>query len=412
MKCNSSVSLSHLSAVDFIPFRLYNDFIIFGRKLMNLSVSVLRQKYRRYGEYMWYAALILLLIPVYLGFCDTASLPLLKYALLLGSLMGYCLLGLKIYFLDGRGPKELALFTGIFLLLGLGVVFSGTRALFSVFLLALGARDVPFSRIAKLCLCFFLGVLALNTLLVFAGVLEDTLLIRGEVWGRGNVRHTLGFGYPNTLALWGMAAVFAALLVFPRSFRGLALCLVFSLGLFALTDSKAACFSQLAALFLCLLLRFLGPKLEGKKWVPWVCGGLVALAAFGFVALSLLYRQDSRIFALLNTIFSQRLGYANQGFRLFGISLFGARVDFGWDPVDSLYAYGPICLGLVPSLLYLALAVFCACRAAGQGKWEMVAVLLAASLYCTMEYGLINPILVPVFGACARLSEAKGEQKP
>ena len=170
---------------------------------MNLSVSVLRQKYRRYGEYMWYAALILLLIPVYLGFCDTASLKLLKYALLLGSLMGYCLLGLKIYFLDGRGPKELALFTGIFLLLGLGVVFSGTRALFSVFLLALGARDVPFSRIAKLCLCFFLGVLALNTLLVFAGVLEDTLLIRGEVWGQGNVRHTLGFGYPNTLALWG-----------------------------------------------------------------------------------------------------------------------------------------------------------------------------------------------------------------
>ena len=188
---------------------------------MNLSVSVLRQKFRRYGEYMWYAALILLLIPVYLGFCDTASLPLLKYALLLGSLMGYCLLGLKIYFLDGHSPKELALYTGIFLLLGLGVVFSGTRALFSVFLLAFGAREVLFSRIAKLCLCFFLGVLTLNTLLVFAGVLEDTLLIRGEVWGQGNVRHTLGFGYPNTLALWGMAAVFAALLVFPRSFWGL-----------------------------------------------------------------------------------------------------------------------------------------------------------------------------------------------
>ena len=376
---------------------------------MNLSVSGLRQKYSRYGEYLWYSALILLLIPVYLGFCDTASLPLLKYTLLLGSLIGYCLLGLKIYFLDDHSPKELALYTGIFLLLGLGVVFSGTRALFSVFLLALGAREVPFSRIAKLCLCFFLGVLALNTLLVFAGVLEDTLLIRGEVWGQGNVRHTLGFGYPNTLALWGMAAVFAALLVFPRSFRGLALCLVFSLGLFALTDSKAACFSQLAALFLCLLLRFLGPKLEGKKWVPWVCGGLVALVAFGFVALSLLYREDSRIFGLLNTIFSQRLGYSNQGFRLFGVSLFGARVDFGWDPVDSLYTYGPICLGLVPSLLYLALAIASTFRAVKHGKWEMVAVLLAASLYCTMEYGLINPILAPIFGACAGLSEAKEE---
>lgn len=376
---------------------------------MNLSVSGLRQKYSRYGEYLWYSALILLLIPVYLGFCDTASLPLLKYTLLLGSLIGYCLLGLKIYFLDGHSPKELALYTGVFLLLGLGVVFSGTRALFSVFLLALGAREVPFSRIAKLCLCFFLGVLTLNTLLVFAGVLEDTLLIRGEVWGQGNVRHTLGFGYPNTLALWGMAAVFAALLVFTRGYWGIALCLVLSQGLFLLTDSKAAYFSQLAAVFLCLLLRFLGPKLEGKKWVPWVCGGLVALVAFGFVALSLLYREDSRIFGLLNTIFSQRLGYANQGFRLFGVSLFGAQVDFGWDPVDSLYTYGPICLGLVPSLLYLCLGGYSTYRAAKNGKWEMVAVLLAASLYCTMEYGLINPILAPIFGACAGLSEAKEE---
>lgn len=409
MKSNSPEALSFLSAVDFIPFRLYNDFIIFGRKLMNLSVSGLRQKYSRYGEYLWYSALILLLIPVYLGFCDTASLPLLKYGLLLGSLIGYCLLGLKIYFLDGHSPKELALYTGIFLLLGLGVVFSGTRALFSVFLLAFGAREVPFSRIAKLCLCFFLGVLTLNTLLVFAGVLEDTLLIRGEVWGQGNVRHTLGFGYPNTLALWGMAAVFAALLVFTRSYWGIALCLVLSQGLFLLTDSKAAYFSQLAAVFLCLLLRFLGPKLEGKKWVPWVCGGLVALVAFGFVALSLLYREDSRIFGLLNTIFSQRLGYSNQGLRLFGISLFGAQVDFGWDPVDSLYTYGPICLGLVPSLLYLCLGVSSTWRAAKNGKWEMVAVLLAASLYCTMEYGLINPILAPVFGACARLTDAKKE---
>ena len=376
---------------------------------MNLSVSGLRQKYSRYGEYLWYSALILLLIPVYLGFYNTASLPLLKYTLLLGSLIGYCLLGLKIYFLDGHSPKELALYTGIFLLLGLGVVFSGTRALFSVFLLAFGAREVLFSRIAKLCLCFFLGVLTLNTLLVFAGVLEDTLLIRGEVWGQGNVRHTLGFGYPNTLALWGMAAVFAALLVFPQSYWGIALCLVLSQGLFLLTDSKAAYFSQLAAVFLCLLLRFLGPKLEGKKWVPWACGGLVALVAFGFVALSLLYREDSRIFGLLNTIFSQRLGYSNQGLRLFGVSLFGAQVDFGWDPVDSLYTYGPICLGLVPSLFYLCLGVYSTYRAAKNGKWEMVAVLLAASLYCTMEYGLINPILAPVFGACARLTDAKKE---
>lgn len=379
---------------------------------MNLSVSGLRQKGCRFGNGLWFTALIALLIPVYLGFYNTAAVPVLKYGLIFGSLIGYCLLLVKIYLLDGRSGKELLLFTVILGLLALGVVFSGTRSLFSVFLLALGAKDVPFHRIGKVCLAFFLCVLLLNTSLVLAGVLEDTLIIRGEAWGNGNVRHTLGFGYPNTLALWGMTAVFAALLVFTRGYTAIALCLLFCQGFFLLTDSKAAYFSGLLAVGLCVLLRFLSPRLEKKTWAPWTAAALVALTALGFVGLSLFYREGSAFFRLLNTLFSQRLGYSNQGLRLFGVSLFGAKVDFGWDPVDSLYTYGPICLGLVPSLLYLGLAVFSTYRAAKHGKWEIVAVALAAALYCTMEYSLINPIFPPVFAACARLDSPQPKLHP
>ena len=217
---------------------------------MQLSVSGLSQRYGRWGGNLWFASLIFLLLPVYLGFYNTAAIPALKIGLLALSFTAYLLLALKIYILDGHSKKELLLYSLVLALITLGVVFSGTRSLFSVFLLALGAKDVPFSKIAKVCLGFFAGVLVLNGILVLTGVLEDTLVIRGEAWGYGNVRHTLGFGYPNTLALWFMLAVFALLLRPKKGVYPWLPALALSLAAFALTDSKAAFFSSLLALLL------------------------------------------------------------------------------------------------------------------------------------------------------------------
>lgn len=351
---------------------------------------------------IWFFSFILLVIPVYLGQFDLGKVPAAAYAIYATSLLAYGLLAGKIYFLDGHNRKELLYITLILILLGLGVVFSGIRSLFSTGLLAIACKDVPFRRISKISFFLFAGAILLNVLLVLLGVLEDTTIIRGELIGNGNVRHTLGFGYPNTLALWGMVTAFAAVLVSGGNPGILTFSVFFSLGIFRLTDSKAAFLSVLLAVVLCLVLRFVGTKLNGKAWAPWLFAGLVAMTAFGFVVLALMYQEDSRFFELLNTLFSQRLGYANQGFRLFGVSLFGARgVDFGWDPVDSLYAYGPICLGVIPSLLYLGLGVYGTFRSAKAGQWEIAAVALAGALYSTMEYSLINPIFLPMFAACA-----------
>ncbi len=353
------------------------------------------------GEPLWFCSLILLLIPVYLGQFSLGRFP--TYLVYATSLLAYLLLIFKLYMLDGRGRKELVLITLALGLLAVGVAVSGTRSLFSTALLAFSAKDVSFSKIARVCFYFFAGAILLNALLVLLGILEDTVVIRGELIGYGNRRHTLGFGYPNTLALWGMVTVFAVLLVPKKGWKKNVLCGLFALSTFLLTDSKAAFLSSMAAIALCALVPVLEKKLNGSNIAPGITAGLVALAAFLFILLSLLYREGSTFFELLNTLFSQRLGYAGQGFRLFGVSAFGAHVDFGWDPVDSLYAYGPICLGIVPSLLYLALCVFGTYRAAKAGQWEIAAVALAGMLYSTMEYSLINPIFLPVFAACALL---------
>lgn len=364
-----------------------------------MDISSLRRKIQ--GESLWFCALVLLLIPVYLGqFSLGRFSTCLVYAT---SLLAYLMLALKLYILDGRGKKELILITLTLGLLAVGVVASGTRSLFSTALLAFSAKDVSFSKIARVCFCFFAGAILLNAILVLLGILEDTVVIRGELIGYGNRRHTLGFGYPNTLALWGMVTVFAALLVPKKGLKTKVLCGLFALSTFLLTDSKAAFLSSCVAIFLCALVPALERHLSGSKSAPAVAAGLVALAPILFILLSLLYRESNPFFGLLNTLFSQRLGYAGQGFRSFGVSLFGAHVDFGWDPVDSLYAYGPICLGVVPSFLYLTLCVFGTYRAAKAYRWEIVAVALAGMLYSTMEYSLINPIFLPVFAACALL---------
>ena len=364
-----------------------------------MDISSLRRKVQ--GENFWFCALILLLVPVYLGQFSLGRIP--TYLVYATSLLAYFLLALKLYVLDGRSKQELILMTLALGLLAVGVVVSGTRSLFSTALLAFSAKDVSFSKIARVCFYFFAGAILLNAVLVLLGILEDTVVIRGELIGYGNRRHTLGFGYPNTLALWGMVTVFAALLVPKKGWKKNVLCALFALSTFLLTDSKAAFLSSIAAIILCALVPVLEKQLDGSKAAPGIAASLVALAAFLFVLLSLLYREGNAFFELLNTLFSQRLGYAGQGFRLFGVSLFGAHVDFGWDPVDSLYAYGPICLGVIPSLLYLALCVFGTYRAAKAGRWEIAAVALAGMLYSTMEYSLINPIFPPLFAAWAEL---------
>ena len=375
--------------------------------LSGVPFEGLRQKYGRFGERIWFLSLILLLMPVYLGFWDMSAMPALRWGLVLGSLVGYGLLCLKICFLDGHSGKELLCIALILGLIALGVLRSGTRSLLSVFLLAFAARDVPFSKIVSAGLFFFLFVLAANTLLVLCGVLEDTLVIRGETWGQGNVRHTLGFGYPNTLALWCMVSIYALLLT--RKKGVFFLLPVLSYLAFRLTDSKAAFLSSLLAFILYCVFRLL--PLSGKR-AGMLAAAMIALIAAVYTLLTLLYTPQSRFLELANTLLSQRLGYSLQGLRRFGISLFGARVDFGWDPVDSLYTYGPICLGLVPSMLYLLLTLLASYRAAAAGHWEIAAVAIAGALYSTMEYSLINPIFLPVYAAFAPLSAVKKREKP
>lgn len=362
---------------------------------------------------LWYLAALALIAPVYLGHFPVAVYAAFQGIIYATSLAAYAFLAMKIYFWDEHSRGELLAITQCLILLILGTAVSKNRCFLSSFLLALSCKGLPFPKICRFFFWFFAAGLVLNLLLVAAGVLEDAVTVRGELWGNGNLRHSLGFGHPNTLGFWGMLLVFSGLLSFYRSRKDFPTVLALLAGsclLFRLTDSKAAFFSSLLAIFLCLLLRPLSPKLAGKKWVRFGCPAMMLLIVLTFLTLCFLYRPDSGFFRLCNLVLSDRLGYANQGIHSFGFSLFGAQVDFRWDPVDSFYAYAPICLGVVPSLVYFGLHLWSMYRAAKNGCWGIVAVAFAGMLYGTMEYGLMNPIHLPLFAAAAALPGESGRK--
>lgn len=367
---------------------------------------------RTFPDTLWYVCLLALLIPVFLGHFPAETVLAAQPLVYASSLCAYALLAFKIFFRDEHTLAELAVMGFWLLCAALCTVFSGNRCFLSTFLLVFSAKGLNFEKLCRVFFWFFLSTLLLNLLLVAAGVLEDTVTIRWEVINHGKPRHSLGFGYANTLGFWTVLLIFSALLYFRKKHRIAAAvgALLFAVCVFLITDSKAALLASCAAALLCLAAILFGEKLSSRKWSIPLCLGLYLLGILVFLTLSLLYREDNGFFRLCNQLLSDRLTYSGAAFHSIGVHLFGAHVNFGWDPVDSLYAYAPICLGIVPSLCYLGLNLYALYRAARSGRWDIVAVFFAGALYSTMEYGLLNPVHLPLFAAFAELEGTSAEK--
>lgn len=355
---------------------------------------------------VWYICLLALVTPVYLGHFPAEIVSAAQPLVYISSICAYGILAFKICFRDDFTLSELLIIGSVLIVSAVGTVVSGNRCFLSTFLLVFSAKHIDFGKLSRVLFLFFLCTMLFNFLLVAVGILQDTVLIRGEIINQGAQRHSLGFGHPNSLGFWTVLVVFSALLCCRKCRHPYLVCcitIVFSLCFFLVTDSKAALIASLSAAVLCIAAFRLGPRLSSKKWSVPLCMGFFLFGILAFLTLALLYRADSRFFTVCNLLLSDRLAYANAAFRSFGVRLFGAQVNFRWDPVDSLYAYALICLGVLPSLAYLGLSLFALYRAARAGRWDIAAVAFAGALYSTMEYGLMNPVHLPLFAALAEL---------
>lgn len=358
-------------------------------------------------EVFWFLALLAVVYPVYSAHLGLDGIRLYRLAVLGLTGLGYLYMTCKICFLDDNSWGQLLGLGACLVCIGIGCLCSGTFSLLSTFLAVFSAKNISFRKICRGYCCFFAAAFLLNFLLLALGVIQDVSYAREEIIGQGIIRHGLGFGHPNSMGFWSMLLVFSALLTFDgrRKLPVYGILIGFVAITFLFSNSKAYLLAAGFALVFCLCAeRF--PQLFDRLPCPAVLtAAAILLITAGFVTAAIFFDPEIRILKAVSNFTSMRIELANWGFRDVGFSLFGQKTPYA-SPVDSLMGYAPIWLGVIPSLLYLGLTLWSGCRAAAHRRWTVVIICVAAVLYCTMEYGLINPVHAALFAATARLDNS------
>lgn len=357
-------------------------------------------------QILWFCALLTVVYPVYSTLLGLDGIRPYRMTVLGLTVLGYLYMTCKICFLDDNNWGQLLGIGACLLCIAIGSLCAGNFNLLSTFLAVFSAKHVPFRRICKGYFCFFIAAILMNLLLLSLGVLEDISFARGEAIGHGIIRHGLGFGHPNSLGFWSMLLVFSALLTFDghRRLPLYGILTVFVAITFLLSNSKAYLLAVLFALVFSLLVDRFSGLLDRIPCPAVFIGGGILLITAAFLTAALCFTPENRILSALSSFTSMRIELANWGIRDVGFSLFGQKTVYA-SPVDCLIVFAPIWLGIIPSLLYLGLNVYSACRAAAHRRWSIVVISIAAVLYCTMEYTLIHPVQMALFAAAAALDQ-------
>ncbi|MGT2738747.1 hypothetical protein [Streptococcus pantholopis] len=212
---------------------------------------------------------------------------------------------------------------------------------------------VSFVLYAKLFLALAVFLLYIN------GKIPDVTLFRPA---KELVRHSYGFGHPNSLSMF-MTSIFLDLsLIRKKPFRFLET-LIFALAvmmLYAVTDSRTGFIAGLLILFCTVLYHPLNDyEILGRDLFI----AILTIFLLGLL-LSAVYSPNSAVLTFFNRIFSSRLSNAHTYLEEYGLSLFPRSIDslhyangatiFNENfYVDSLLRQGLLLYCLFPALIAL-----------------------------------------------------------
>ncbi|WP_205017551.1 hypothetical protein [Streptococcus saliviloxodontae] len=163
------------------------------------------------------------------------------------------------------------------------------------------------------------------------GIFQDFLTYRsGEV--EEKVRHSFGFGHPNSLGMYMVVLLMDYFLMMRKekvSFLAYLMGFGFSLLIFAASDSKLSLMVGLLVLGISLLKQRLNRiVIKGQL----LFSGIMIAYLLG-ILLSFSYQENIPFFTSLNALFTGRLKYAHQYMVTYGLHLFS-------NDYPSLYSYG------------------------------------------------------------------------
>ena len=312
--------------------------------------------------------------------------------------------------------------TAAVVLVGYGLWrFGSHKDFFLLWILILGAREIPFEKIVKVFLTVCGSILLAAMICAGTGVIEDYTYTRGD----GALRHALGTGSPTNcgaflffqiLCWWYLrkekityyeAAVVLGISVFVRQFinartaagciAGVAVVMCIQRALYwrAGCQNRELSMNSILASFLILSHIFMA-------------GLIIVSSAF--------YDGNIPWMLKLNALFSNRLSLGRKAMDLFEFTWFGQYIrNFsyaegltagGYFYIDSSYLQIALMYGVLWFAVVLFVFLVIGCRAKRQQDWTMVWILAFMAIHSVIEPRLIqlayNPFILALLADTRR----------
>ena len=269
-------------------------------------------------------------------------------------------------------------------------------------LLLVGAKNVPWKRIAYVYLCVAVIIQGIAYYASTTGIVAD-IVIQSDT----RIRHSLGINYPTDMAahMLFIMLVYAAMREKKLTFFEITLMGVVSFWVYGKTFARN---DFICAIVMCVLLyivkifRLCKVRLSKLKGIR-VGAVLMLLFVAGCILAVTFYNPDSAVYQNLDTVFSRRISLGYQGLAQYGITAFGSFVEENQATLGYYFfldnsfiriaiKYGWVFLSVITYIYYL-----CFNKAVDCKKDAMIVALLIMLLFGISEHHLIDIAFCPIW---------------
>lgn len=269
-------------------------------------------------------------------------------------------------------------------------------------LLLVGAKNVPWKRIAYVYLCVAVVIQGIAYYAATTGIIADIALQSDR-----GVRHSLGINYPTDMAahMLFIMLVYAAMREKKLTFVEITLMGVVSYWVYTKTFARNDFICAMVMCLLLLVVKVLGLcNIQLSKYKALKAGSILMLVAVvGCVMAVTFYDPSSALYQKLDTIFSQRFSLGYQGLAQYGITAFGSFVEENQATLGYYFfldnsfiriaiKYGWVFLSVITYIFYLCFNKAVDCR-----KDAMIVALLIMLLFGISEHHLIDIAFCPIW---------------
>lgn len=329
------------------------------------------------------------------------------YALYLGlryALMAYVLVSIALVVWQKQYSTVLEPVFMVLILVSAGVVTYVVKdnAVFDFALLLVGAKNVPWKRIAYVYLCIAVVIQGIAYYASTTGIIADITMQADR-----GVRHSLGIIYPTDMAahMLFIMLVYAALREKKLTFVEITMMGVVSYWVYGKTFARNDFICAMVMCLLLLVVKVLGLcNIQLSKYKALKAGSILMLVAVvGCMMAVTFYDPANAVYQKLDAVFSNRISLSYQGLAQYGITAFGAVVEenqavLGYNFfLDNSFIriaikYGWVFLSLITYIYYL-----CFNKAVDCKKDAMIVALLIMLLFGISEHHLIDIAFCPLW---------------